>query len=104
LLGDRPYRVVDSRCWSAQARIKDMDAEGVAAQVVSANPVTLVPRGEPAAGAAALACAQNDFMARLVAEGTRRLLGLGCVPMQDPGAAIAELRRCVTELGSPAWK
>ena len=98
LLGDRPYRVVDSRCWSAQARIKDMDAEGVAAQVVSATPVTLC-HGEPAAGAAALACAQNDFMARLVAEAPGRLLGLGCVPMQDPGAAIAELRRCVTELG-----
>ncbi|MBX6389201.1 MAG: amidohydrolase [Frankia sp.] len=98
LLDGRVYREVDSRCWSPTARIRDMDAEGVGAQVVSAMPVTLC-HGEPAAGAAALAAAQNDFFARLVGAAPDRLVALGCVPLQDPGLAIKELRRCVEELG-----
>jgi aminocarboxymuconate-semialdehyde decarboxylase len=97
-LDGRMYREVDSRCWLAAARIRDMDTEGVAAQLVSATPVTLC-HGEPADGARILAAAQNDFLARLVAQAPDRLLALGCVPLQDPVAAVAELRRCVTELG-----
>jgi hypothetical protein len=41
LVGGRPYRNIDSRCWSASRRLADMDAEGVALQVVSPVPVTL---------------------------------------------------------------
>ena len=40
-VGDRRYREVDDRCWSADRRVADMDAEGVAVQVVSPTPVTL---------------------------------------------------------------
>jgi aminocarboxymuconate-semialdehyde decarboxylase len=97
-LAGRLYREVDDRCWSAEARVKDMDAEGVAAQVVSATPATLC-HGEPADGARALACAQNDFLARLAAAAPDRLLAFGCVPLQDPQAAVKELRRCITDLG-----
>ena len=92
------YREVDDRCWSAEARVKDMDAEGVAAQVVSATPITLC-HGEPAGGARALAAAQNDFLARLAAAAPDRLFALGCVPMQDPQAAVKELNRCIGDLG-----
>jgi aminocarboxymuconate-semialdehyde decarboxylase len=94
----RLYREVDDRCWSAKARVRDMDAEGVAAQVVSPTPITLC-HGEPAAGAKVLAAAQNDFLARLVAAAPDRLSALGAVPLQDPEAAVAELSRCVRELG-----
>jgi len=97
ILGGRMYRELDARSWSAPARLRDMDAEGVAAQLVSATPVTLC-HGEPAAGAAALAAAQNDFLARLTAEAPDRLFALGCVPLQDPGAAVKELYRCVGDL------
>jgi aminocarboxymuconate-semialdehyde decarboxylase len=97
ILGGRMYRELDARSWSAPARLSDMDAEGVAAQLVSATPVTLC-HGEPAAGAAALAAAQNDFLARLTAEAPDRLFALGCVPLQDPGAAVEELDRCVRDL------
>lgn len=98
LLGGQVYREIDSRCWSAEARVKDMDADGVAVQVVSPTPVTLC-HGESADGARVLAAAQNDFLARLVAEAPDRLVALGCVPLQDPDAAVKELRRCVTDLG-----
>jgi aminocarboxymuconate-semialdehyde decarboxylase len=98
ILDGRVYREIDSRSWSARARIQDMDAEGVAAQVVAPTPVTMC-HGEPAAGARVLAAMQNDFLAGLVAEAPDRLLALGCVPLQDPEAAAGELRRCVGELG-----
>lgn len=94
----RLHREIDSRCWSPAARIRDMDAEGVGAQVLSAIPVTLC-HGEPAEGATALAAAQNDFLAGLVDEAPDRLLALGCVPLQDTEAAVAELIRCVDVLG-----
>jgi aminocarboxymuconate-semialdehyde decarboxylase len=94
----RLYREVDDRCWSAEARVKDMDAEGVATQVVSATPATLC-HGEPADGARALATAQNDFLARLAAAAPDRFLAFGCVPLQDPQAAVTELRRCRKDLG-----
>lgn len=99
-VGSRRYRTIDERCWSAAARLRDMDAEGVAVQVVSPIPVTL-DHGAPAAGAAEQARAQNDFFASLVAEAPDRFRALGAVPLQDPEAAVAELRRCVLELGFP---
>ena len=98
ILDGRTYRELDARSWSAPARLRDMDAEGVAAQLVSATPVTLC-HGEPAAGAAVLAAAQNDFLARLTGEAPDRLFALGCVPLQEPGAAVKELHRCVRDLG-----
>ncbi|MDX1387954.1 MAG: amidohydrolase family protein, partial [Acidobacteriota bacterium] len=41
----------------------------------------------------------NDHIASVVREYPRRFVGLGSLPMQDPDRAIAELERCVGELG-----
>ncbi|RZT85770.1 aminocarboxymuconate-semialdehyde decarboxylase [Pseudonocardia sediminis] len=97
-VGERRYRTVDSRCWSAGARLRDMDAEGIAVQVISPTPVTL-DHTAPPVGAAEQARAQNEFFAALVAEAPDRFRALGAVPLQDPVAAVAELRRCVLDLG-----
>jgi aminocarboxymuconate-semialdehyde decarboxylase len=98
LLDGTVYREIDDRCWSAARRLRDMDAEGVAAQVVSPIPVTLC-HDQPAAGAAVLAAAQNDFLAELVAQAPGRFFALGAVPLQDTERAVAELLRCVDQLG-----
>jgi aminocarboxymuconate-semialdehyde decarboxylase len=98
LVGGRPYRDIDDRCWSAGRRLADMDAESVAMQVVSPTPVTFC-HDAPAAGAQLLARTQNDFLAGLVAPDPDRFRALGAVPMQDPEQAVSELRRCVQELG-----
>ncbi len=92
------YRHVEDTCWSTTARIRDMDDEGIAVQVLSPIPVTLCHE-QPAAGAAELARAQNDFLAATVASAPHRFLALGAVPLQDPPRAIQELTRCVNELG-----
>lgn len=96
--GGRHYRQIDHRCWSAPARIADMDRDGVAMQVISPIPVTFCYESDPA-GAAELAAAQNEFFARIVAEHPTRFAGLGAVALQDPDLAVAELRRCMSRPG-----
>jgi aminocarboxymuconate-semialdehyde decarboxylase len=41
----------------------------------------------------------NDSLAVAIANETKRFGGWAFLPLQDPGAAAAELRRCVRELG-----
>lgn len=97
-LDGRVYREIDHRSWSPAARLRDMDAEGIAVQVVSPIPVTLC-HDAPLEGAIALSRAQNGFLAGFVAEEPGRFLALGAVPLQAPDLAAAELRRCVRDLG-----
>jgi aminocarboxymuconate-semialdehyde decarboxylase len=98
LVGGRAYRDIDDRCWSADRRVADMDAGGIAVQVVSPVPVTFC-HDAPAEGAAELARVQNDFLAGLVAQRPDRLRALGALPLQDPGLAVDELHHCMTALG-----
>lgn len=96
--GGQRYRQIDHRCWSAAARLADMDRDGVAMQVISPIPVTLCYDADPA-GTAELAAAQNDFFARIVAEHPTRFAALAAVALQDPDLAVAELRRCMGRPG-----
>lgn len=96
-LDQKLYRVVDDRCWLVESRLRDMDSEGVAAQVLSPMPVMLC-HDQPADLATAVATLHNDLMAELVAEAPDRFFGLGMVPLQDPESAVAELCRCLDEL------
>jgi aminocarboxymuconate-semialdehyde decarboxylase len=98
LVGGRPFREIDSRCWSAARRLEDLDADGLDVQVVSPIPVTFCYEA-PVAGAVALARAQNDFLTELASSSGGRLVALGAVPLQDPGAAVGELDRAMGQLG-----
>jgi aminocarboxymuconate-semialdehyde decarboxylase len=98
LFGGQPYRRIDHRCWSPEARIIDMDREGVGLQVLSPIPVTFCYSAS-AAGAAELASAQNDFFARITHEHPTRFAALGAVALQDPDRAIDEMRRCMDQPG-----
>jgi aminocarboxymuconate-semialdehyde decarboxylase len=98
VFGEVPYRRIDHRCWSADARLADMDRDGVAVQVLSPIPVTFCYRA-PAAGAAELASAQNEFFARLVHRHPTRFAALGAVALQDPDGAVEEMRQCMHRRG-----
>lgn len=96
--GGQPYRPIDHRCWSPEARLADMDRDGVAVQVVSPIPVTFCYQGEVSA-AAELAALQNEFFAGLIAAHPDRFAALGAVPLQDPDLAVEEMRRCMARSG-----
>ncbi|MEA2721991.1 MAG: aminocarboxymuconate-semialdehyde decarboxylase [Candidatus Eremiobacteraeota bacterium] len=92
------YRTIDERSWDVARRIADMDAEGVALQVLSPIPVSYAYEASSTAGAS-FSRAQNDALAGIVRARPDRFAALGTVPLQDPQLACAELERAVRELG-----
>lgn len=77
-------------------RIRDMDQHGIDMQIVSySSPAQLVPDEQ----AVAFARAANDRLAEAARANPTRLNGFAALPWQDPGAAIDELDRAVSELG-----
>ena len=83
---------------SVEVRLADMDAAGVDVQAVSLSPYQLFHWAEGDLASRAFRII-NDDLADLVRAHPDRFLGLGAVPLQDPAAAIHELRRCSDDLG-----
>jgi aminocarboxymuconate-semialdehyde decarboxylase len=76
-----------------------LEREGVATQVITlTTPGTHV---ESAPRATELARIVNDAFARVVAERAPRFAALATLPLNDPQASVAELRRAVEELRLP---
>ena len=97
--GDKFFREIKSNCWDGTVRIEDCDATGVNVQVLSAIPVMFHYWEKNADYALETSRFQNDFIAEVVSRHPKRFIGLGTVPLQDPGLSIQEMERCVKELG-----
>ncbi len=100
MLGERPFRWIDDRCWGPRRRLDDMDAEGVGRQVISPILVTF-SYTLPAEGAAELARFQNEWIAGITREDPDRFSGLGTVPLQEPDVAAEMVVEIVTDLQLP---
>jgi aminocarboxymuconate-semialdehyde decarboxylase len=83
---------------SLDERIADMDRMGVDIQAVSISPYQYYYWSEPEVGRD-VSVMINDDLADAVASKPDRLVGLGTVPLQNTEMAIAELDRCINELG-----
>ncbi len=96
----RPLAEAQPGGWDPVARLADMDAEGID-QAVLYPSIGLYTSVLSAAAAVAVARAYNDWLADYcgAAGGARRLFGAAMLPLQDPAAAAAELRRAVGSLG-----
>ncbi len=81
-----------------ETRLKDMDRMGIDIQAVSPAPNQTYYWTDPELGVE-LARAVNDRLAEIVAAWPRRFVALGTVPLQHADLAVAELTRCVKELG-----
>ena len=79
-------------------RLQTMAEQGIDLQVLSPNPLTFLHHVD-AQIAVDFSRRHNDGLGEIVARHGDRLAGLAQLPMQDPTAAIAELRRAVTECG-----
>ncbi|MHB8440311.1 MAG: amidohydrolase family protein, partial [Acidimicrobiales bacterium] len=82
-----------------KARLADMDAEGIDQAVLFPSVGLYFWALSDAAAATAIARAYNDWLASYCAADPARLFGAAMVPMQDPAAASAELRRAAGDLG-----
>lgn len=99
MLGPRNiFRRVRAALWDLDARLADLDANGIGLQVVSPTPILLTYWAAPKP-ALDFARAVNDSLAEHVAASRGRLAGLASIPLQDGEAAAEELRRAVTGLG-----
>lgn len=97
----RPVPLEEARpgAFDPEARLRDMDAEGIDRAVLYPT-IGLGFWGiRDAAAATAVAVAYNHWLAGYCAAGAGRLLGAAMVPFQDVGAAVRELRRAREELG-----
>ena len=83
-----------------KARLADMDSEGIDVAVLFGGGLAgSIPALEDAGLAAEVARARNTWVAEYCSENPARLKGTAVLPQQDIPAAVAELRRAVTELG-----
>jgi len=94
----RLFREIESNSWDPEKRIEECERDGVGVQVLSTVPVMFSYGAEPSR-AGELARRLNDHIAGVQAKRPSRFVGLGTIPMQDTRLAIAELERCMGDLG-----
>lgn len=86
-----------------EARLRALDERGVDVQVISINFPNTCFWMEPEHGLTAARMA-NDAVASFCGYDPARFVGMASVPMQAPDLAVAELERCVKDLGfRGAW-
>lgn len=84
--------------YDTAARLASMDERGIDHAVISVAPQMFMywAEGSEAAG---FCRSVNDSLAAFARDGGGRMTAVATLPMRHPDAAVAELRRCVTELG-----
>src|SRR5690606_3310851 len=93
-MGTREFRRIQSDAWDYEVRQRDMDADGVRAQVVSPTPA-FFNYGRTPEEAERIARIFNDLALTIVEPAPDRLVPFCQVPLQDTDAACRELERCV---------
>jgi aminocarboxymuconate-semialdehyde decarboxylase len=90
-------RPLHARISQVEARLSDMDAEGVDIQAISCVPFVMYPEVSAELGLT-IARLNNDALAAACVRHPERFVPLASVPLQDPPAAARELER-VAHLG-----
>jgi 2,3-dihydroxybenzoate decarboxylase len=91
---DLSHRLIDVQ----DTRLREMDRHGVEMMILSLNaPAVQAIHDVPTA--IAVARQANDVLAEHVRKRPTRFAAFAALPMQAPDAAIAELTRCIRELG-----
>lgn len=92
------FATIGAKLNGVEARLAHMDRLGVDVQAISPSPGQYYYFA-PAELGRDTARAINDGIADAVARHPDRFVGMGTVPLQNTEMAIAEMRRCVDQLG-----
>lgn len=98
MIAGKVYRTVSERAWSPTRRIEDMEHMKLSHQAISPMP-ELLSYWMDAPAAAQLLRYMNEQIAEMAALSGGRLVGMGAVPLQDLGLALAELDYLKDKLG-----
>jgi aminocarboxymuconate-semialdehyde decarboxylase len=98
MLDGQCFREIEDNCWDPARRLEDCERHGVTGQVLSTVPVMFC-YGAKAEHTQHLTRILNDHIAEVVRAHPGRFFGLGTLPLQAPDMAIAEMERCMGELG-----
>lgn len=93
MMDNRFFREVEANVWDPHVRMQECDHHRVHVQVLSTVPVMFSYWARPK-DTLNMAMFLNDHIAGIVDRHPQRFIGLGTLPMQDTGLAIAELERC----------
>src|SRR5438094_568460 len=85
--------------WDPQARLRDMDSEGIDLAVLFPSVAFYLPETSDAALTAALCRAYNDWLADYCRAAPSRLFGVAMLPLVDLDASLRELERATEKLG-----
>jgi predicted TIM-barrel fold metal-dependent hydrolase len=85
-----------------RVRLEHMDREGIDHQVVYGSMTLAFQSLIDSDLAVALCRSYNDYITDDSAAWAHRVHPVGVIPLQDPGEALREMRRCVDQLGMPA--
>jgi len=91
---DLSHRLLDVQ----KTRLGEMDKHGIEMMILSLN-APAIQAIHDVKKAIAVAKQANDALAEEVRKRPNRFAAFAALPMQDPDAAIAELTRCIKELG-----
>lgn len=97
------FRRLEPTNWDVTRRLAELGRVGLDAQMVSVPPFLCLDWLAPEEAANVIP-AINDELVASCRETGGRLLPMCGLPLQAPGAARAELRRCVGELGVRAFQ
>lgn len=89
--GEKPFRAFSSLYWDVEQRIAGMDTEGTDLQLISPLP-EILSYWLDAKAAVVLTDAVNQSCADMVAQAPDRLKGLAVIALQDPEAALRQVR------------
>lgn len=91
MIAGRVFRRIDARSWDTQARLADMDRDGIDQQVLSPMP-ELLSYWFPPTPAQRICAHLNQSLADMVAAQPDRFAAYGAVPMQAPDMAAGAIR------------
>ncbi len=94
------FRAIDALCWDPVHILEHMDKHEVQLMALSTIPVLFYYWAQPA-HTYEWSRFINDHLAGIQHDYPARFVGLGTLPMQDPGLAVKELLRCKNELNLP---